>query len=80
MAMLTAELSSALPSNSGMIQWTNCAFGRFSRFFTSQTIFMSIVISVTDNAVYPALFVDYLLEMVDMTPLLQVCISTVQYT
>lgn len=67
MCMLTAELSSALPSNAGMIQWTTTAFHKKgSRFFTFQIIFSSIVTSITDNAVYPALFVDYVTEMIPL--------------
>lgn len=84
MSFLTAELSMSIPTNSGMIQWTNVAYGRFSRFFTSQVLYllcnsyllqamlMSSVIAVTDNSIYPALFVDYLTEIVPLTGLAQV--------
>eukprot|EP01105_Mastigella_eilhardi_P017950 TRINITY_DN4140_c0_g1_i1.p1 TRINITY_DN4140_c0_g1~~TRINITY_DN4140_c0_g1_i1.p1 ORF type:complete len:580 (-),score=146.30 TRINITY_DN4140_c0_g1_i1:64-1803(-) len=75
MCMLTAELSSSLPSNSGLIQWTNCAFGKYSRFFTSQSIFLSLVVSVTDNAVYPALLVSYLIQIVKIEPVWQAAIK-----
>eukprot|EP01105_Mastigella_eilhardi_P005841 TRINITY_DN17543_c0_g1_i1.p1 TRINITY_DN17543_c0_g1~~TRINITY_DN17543_c0_g1_i1.p1 ORF type:complete len:601 (-),score=138.53 TRINITY_DN17543_c0_g1_i1:73-1875(-) len=75
MCMLTAELSSSLPSNSGLIQWTNCAFGKYARFFTSQSIVLSMVVSVTDNAVYPALLVSYLVEIVKIEPVWQAAIK-----
>jgi amino acid transporter len=59
MALMTAELSSALPQSGGYIVWLHRAFGDF---WAVQASVWTICNSFLDNAGYPILFVDYLLE------------------
>lgn len=56
-AMVTAELATTFPENSGYVAWVTAAFGPFWGF---QKGFYAWVSGVTDNAVYPVLFLDYL--------------------
>ena len=56
-ALMTAELSSAMPEDGGYVIWVNRAFGRFWAF---QEGWWSWLCSFADNALYPVMFVDYL--------------------
>jgi amino acid transporter len=55
-ALMTAELSSAMPEDGGYVVWVERAFGRFWGF---QEGWLSWVCSFADNALYPVMFVDY---------------------
>src|SRR5215475_625716 len=66
-ALMTAELSTAMPENGGYVVWVEKAFGRFWGF---QEGWLSWLCSFADNALYPVMFVDYLTYLrSDMTPL-----------
>lgn len=56
-AFVVAELATAMPENAGYAAWVAEAFGPFWGF---QEGFWSWVSGVTDNAVYPVLFLYYL--------------------
>lgn len=56
-ALVTAELGTTFPENSGYVAWVTAAFGPFWGFLEG---FLSWVSGVTDNAVYPVLFLSYL--------------------
>mmetsp|Transcript_3486 Transcript_3486/g.7674 ORF Transcript_3486/g.7674 Transcript_3486/m.7674 type:complete len:315 (-) Transcript_3486:16-960(-) len=59
-ALITAELSTALPEASGVVAWVDCAFGPFWAF---QEGWLSWLSGVADNALYPILFLDCLLGL-----------------
>jgi len=66
-ALMTAELSSAMPEDGGYVVWVERAFGRFWGF---QEGWLSWLCSFADNALYPVMFVDYLAYLSgDMAPL-----------
>ena len=66
-ALMTAELSTAMPENGGYVVWVEKAFGRFWGF---QEGWLSWLCSFADNALYPVMFVDYLAYLSgDMSPL-----------
>jgi len=56
-ALMTAELSTAMPEDGGYVIWVEKAFGRFWGF---QEGWLSWLCSFADNALYPVMFVDYL--------------------
>ncbi|MGH7770695.1 MAG: APC family permease [Candidatus Binatia bacterium] len=56
-ALMTAELSAAMPEDGGYVVWVERAFGRFWGF---QEGWLSWLCSFADNALYPVMFVDYL--------------------
>src|SRR5713226_5872618 len=56
-ALMTAELSAAMPEDGGYVIWVERAFGRFWGF---QEGWLSWLCSFADNALYPVMFVDYL--------------------
>jgi amino acid transporter len=56
-ALVTAELATTFPENGGYVVWTAAAFGPFWGFQEGWWKWMS---GVTDNALYPVLFLDYL--------------------
>ena len=66
-ALMTAELSTAMPEDGGYVVWVEKAFGRFWGF---QEGWLSWLCSFADNALYPVMFVDYLAYLRgDMTPI-----------
>lgn len=66
-ALMTAELSAAMPEDGGYVVWVERAFGRFWGF---QEGWLSWLSSFADNALYPVMFVDYLAYLSgDMAPL-----------
>ena len=65
-ALMTAELSTAMPEDGGYVVWVEKAFGRFWGF---QEGWLSWLCSFADNALYPVMFVDYLAYLrTDMAP------------
>lgn len=60
-ALVTAELATAFPENSGYVAWVTAAFGPFWGF---QEGFWKWLSGVTDNAVYPVMFLTYLQALV----------------
>jgi amino acid transporter len=56
-ALMTAELSTAMPEDGGYVIWVQRAFGRFWGF---QEGWMSWLCCFADTALYPVMFVDYL--------------------
>ena len=56
-ALMTAELSAAMPEDGGYVIWVEKAFGKFWGF---QEGWLSWLCSFADNALYPVMFVDYL--------------------
>ena len=59
MALMTAELSTAIPESGGYIVWVHRAFGEF---WTVQMSVWSIVNALLDNAMYPIIFADYVTQ------------------
>jgi amino acid transporter len=59
-ALITAELSTAMPEASGSVAWVERAFGPFWAFQKGWLGWMS---GVADNALYPILFLDCFLEL-----------------
>lgn len=55
-ALITAELATAFPENGGYVLWISAAFGDFWGF---QEGWWKWISGVTDNALYPVLFLDY---------------------
>lgn len=55
-ALVTAELGSAYPEASGTVAWVEEAFGPFWGWLQGCLTWVS---GVTDNAIYPVLFLDY---------------------
>ncbi len=73
-ALMTAELSAAMPEDGGYVIWVERAFGRFWGF---QEGWLSWLCSFADNALYPVMFVDYLSYLRgDMAPLERWLIGT----
>jgi amino acid transporter len=67
-ALMTAELSSAMPEDGGYVIWVEKAFGRFWSF---QEGWLSWLCSFADNALYPIMFLDYLAYLRGDMPLLE---------
>jgi amino acid transporter len=66
-ALMTAELSTAMPEEGGYVVWVQRAFGKFWGF---QEGWLSWLCSFADNALYPVMFVDYLAYLRgDMAPM-----------
>lgn len=60
-AMMTAELGSTFPEASGGVAWVEEAFGPAAAWMSGYLGWMA---GATDNAIYPVLFLDYLLQVV----------------
>jgi amino acid transporter len=60
-AAMTAELGSAYPEASGGVAWVEAAFGTQAAWIAG---FLGWVSGSSDTAIYPLLFLDYLLEVV----------------
>ena len=63
-ALITAELSTAMPEASGSVAWVERAFGPFWAF---QKGWLGWLSGVSDNALYPILFLDCLLQLLSGT-------------
>lgn len=61
-ALVTAELASALPEASGSVAWVNAAFGPFWGF---QKGWLSWLSGVSDNSLYPMLFLDGMVAFIN---------------
>ena len=73
-ALMTAELSTAMPEDGGYVIWVEKAFGRFWGF---QEGWLSWLYSFADNALYPVMFLDYLAYLRgDMGPMERWLIGT----
>ncbi len=59
-ALMIGELSSAIPAEGGYYVWVRRALGRFWGF---QEAWLSLVASIFDMAIYPTLFVAYLVRL-----------------
>lgn len=59
-ALITSELATAFPENSGFVAWVTAAFGPWWGF---QEGFWKWLSGVTDNAVYPVIFLTYLQQV-----------------
>lgn len=59
-ALMTAELGTAFPEASGGVVWVEEAFGPLAGWMSG---YLNWVSGATDNAIYPALFLDYLLQI-----------------
>jgi len=58
-ALMTAELGSTFPEASGPVAWVEEAFGKRCGLFAG---YMAWISGATDNAIYPALFLGYLMS------------------
>lgn len=57
----TTELATAFPENSGFVAWVTAAFGPRWGFLEG---FMKWLSGVTDNAIYPVIFLTYLQQLI----------------
>jgi amino acid transporter len=62
-AMVTAELGAAYPEASGGVAWVEEAFGKTAGWMEG---YLKWVSGVTDNAIYPVLLLEYILQVVDV--------------
>ena len=62
-ALLTAELSSAFPEAAGGVAWVEMAFGKQAGWLCG---YLGWVSGATDNAIYPVLFLDYVIAAFDI--------------
>lgn len=60
-AAMTAELGAAFPESAGGVAWVEAAFGPLWGWLAG---YLGWVAGATDNAIYPVLFLDYLLQAV----------------
>lgn len=63
-ALVTAELGSTFPEASGTVAWVEEAYGPFWGWLQGCLTWVS---GVTDNAIYPVLFLDYALQMIHVS-------------
>ena len=59
-ALITAQMGTMFPENSGYVVWVSTALGPFWGF---QQGWMKWLSGVIDNALYPVLFLDYLKDL-----------------
>lgn len=59
-SLMTAELGSAFPEASGGVAWVDEAFGPAMGWMAG---YLGWVAGATDNAIYPVLFLDYVLQL-----------------
>ena len=60
LALMTAELSSAMPENGGHILWVDRAFGSFWSYLNG---YWSLYFSIFEGGLYPVLFLDYIQQL-----------------
>lgn len=63
-ALITAELATAMPDASGFLLWSRRAFGPFVSFLDA---WIMIVVVIIDQALYPLIFVSYIETLVELT-------------
>ena len=78
-ALLTAELGTTFPEASGGVAWVEEAFGINAGWMSG---YLGWIAGATDNAIYPVLFMDYLLQALHMdkdefNPVLRFCILAI---
>jgi hypothetical protein len=78
-ALLTAELGTTFPEASGGVAWVEEGFGINAGWMSG---YLGWIAGATDNAIYPVLFMDYLLQALHMdkgefNPVLRFCILAV---
>lgn len=59
-AAITAELGAAFPESSGGVAWVEEAFGSMAGWISG---YLNWIAGATDNAIYPVLFLDYVVEV-----------------
>jgi amino acid transporter len=59
-SQISAELACAFPDASGGVVWCEAAFGPFAGWMRGM---LAAISGMTDNAIYPVLFLDYLLKV-----------------
>ncbi|KAL3915587.1 MAG: hypothetical protein SGILL_005579, partial [Bacillariaceae sp.] len=59
-SLVTAELGSTYPEASGGVAWVENAFGKFAGW---QAGYLGWVSGATDNAIYPVLFLEYVVQL-----------------
>lgn len=64
-ALMTAELGTAFPEASGGVAWVEEAFGPTAGWMSG---YLGWIAGATDNAIYPVLFLDYLLSAAHKDP------------
>ena len=62
-ALVTAELGSAFPEASGEVAWVEAAFGKKAAWMSG---YLTWVAGVTDNSIYPCLFLAYFLQVMSL--------------
>ena len=77
-ALMTAELGSAFPEASGGVAWVQEAYGNCAGWMSG---YLNWISGATDNAIYPVLFVEYLLQQVNgdsnaISPFAKFCMFT----
>ena len=84
-ALMTAELGSAIPEAAGGVAWVELAFGKQAGWLTG---YLGWISGATDNAIYPVLFLDYVIAAFDIGEginpwtrwvLLAICSSVLAY-
>lgn len=78
-ALMTAELGTAYPEASGGVAWVEEAFGVNAGWMSG---YLGWIAGATDNAIYPVLFLDYLLSAMHMgqdevNPVLRFCFLSI---
>ena len=64
-ALMTAELGTTFPEASGGVAWVEEAFGPSVGWMAG---YLGWIAGATDNAIYPVLFLDYLLQAIHQNP------------
>jgi amino acid transporter len=64
-ALIVAELGSAMPDTGGFLYWVKIAFGEFPSFIDGWIVNLTVVV---DQTIYPLIFVSYLEPLVSFTP------------
>lgn len=63
-ALVVAELATAIPTNAGFLMWINVSFHKVVYF---AMVILTILLVFIDNALYPALFSDYTCTLMTCT-------------
>jgi amino acid transporter len=78
-ALMTAELGTAFPEASGGVAWVEEAFGPSAGWMSG---YLGWIAGATDNAIYPVLFLDYLLQSThtdidQISPIIRFCFLSI---
>ncbi len=63
-AVITAELATALPDASGFLLWSRRAWGPMICFLDAWTM---VIVMIIDQSLYPLIFISYLETFIDLT-------------